>query len=295
MFKKGKKRYFIGLVIAAAVIGLLITGFSRSDAVAEVGDETITKDELYDEMAASSGEAALDTMITEKVVNAEAEKAEVEVTQKEIDEEKATLEESYGGAEALESAVSQSGLEMEDLEKQIETTLKVEKLMEADISVSDEEIETYYDENKDELGEPAQVEASHILTEDKETAEEVKTKLDNGDDFAELAEEYSTDTASAENGGELGFFGTGEMAEAFEEAAFDMKKDEISEPVETEYGFHIIHVTDKKEAEEPTLEDSRAEIEETLKDEKLDANYTTWLEETKEKYDIKNSLADEQE
>lgn len=295
MFKKGKKRYLIGLVITAAVIGLLITGFSRSDAVAEVGDETITKDELYDEMAASSGEAALDTMITEKVVNAEAEKAEVEITQKEIDEEKATLEESYGGAEALESAVSQSGLEMEDLEKQIETTLKVEKLMEADISVSDEEIETYYDENKDELGEPAQVEASHILTEDKETAEEVKAKLDNGDDFAELAEEYSTDTASAENGGELGFFGTGEMAEAFEEAAFDMKKGEISDPVETEYGFHIIHVTDKKEAEEPTLEDSRAEIEETLKDEKLDANYTTWLEETKEKYDIKNSLADEQE
>ncbi|RKD73442.1 foldase protein PrsA [Sinobaca qinghaiensis] len=295
MFKKGKKRYFIGAIIAAAVIGLLITGFSRSDAVAEVGDEKITKDELYEEMAATSGEAALDTMITEEVVNAEAEKAEVKVTQKEIDEEKATLEESYGGEEGLESAISQSGLTMEDLEEQMETTLKVEKLMEADISVSDEEIETYYEENKEDLGEPAQVEASHILTEDKETAEEIKAKLDNGENFAEIAEEYSTDTASAENGGELGFFGTGEMAEAFEKAAFDMEPGEISEPVETEFGFHIINVTDKKEAEEAALEDSRAEIEETLKNQKLDANYTTWLEKTKEKYDIKNSLMDEQE
>ncbi|OES43851.1 peptidylprolyl isomerase [Domibacillus iocasae] len=91
------------------------------------------------------------------------------------------------------------------------------------------------DQEKDTFATSEKVEASHILIEDEETANEVIKKLEAGEDFAELAKEYSTDTASAENDGELGFFGTGEMTEEFETAAFAMKVGETSDPVKTDW------------------------------------------------------------
>nr|WP_316047006.1 peptidylprolyl isomerase [Planococcus glaciei] len=143
---------------------------------------------------------------------------------------------------------------------------------------------------KKSLAQPAQVEASHILVETKEKADEVAAKLADGGDFAELAKEYSTDTATAESGGELGAFGTGEMAPEFEEVAFAMKIDEVSEPVETEYGFHIIKVTNKTEAQEATLENSKEQIKETLFDEALNTEYAAWLSEKQASYEIENKL-----
>ena len=91
----------------------------------------------------------------------------------------------------------------------------------------------------------------------KRQRKKLRKKLKDGEDFATLAEEYSTDTSNADNGGELGFFPRGKMVAEFEEAAFSMKVDEISDPVKTEHGYHIIHVTDKKEAKEAVFEDQK--------------------------------------
>ncbi|MET1032413.1 peptidylprolyl isomerase [Domibacillus tundrae] len=178
----------------------------------------------------------------------------------------------------------------EDMKKDIKIYLQTVKLLEPRIEITDEEISTYFDENKETFATSEQVEASHILVGDEEKVNEVAVKLAAGGDFAELAKEYSTDTTSGKNGGELGFFGTGEMAAEFKTAAFAMEVGETSDPVKTDYGYHIIKVTDKREAKEANLKDSTAEIKEALMQEKLSTEYTTWLEEKQEEYDIYNSF-----
>lgn len=245
---------------------------------------------MYDKMVASAGAATLDAMISNEVVNQEADKADVKVTQEELDAEMAVYEESYGGAEALEQALASSGMSIDDLKEEMETYLKVEKIVGPDIEITDEQISAFFEENKDSFEQPSQVEASHILVATQEEADDVKAKLDDGGDFAELAAEYSTDTANAESGGVLEAFGAGEMAPEFEEAAFSMEVDEISKPVKTDYGFHLIQVTGKTEAVEASLENSKEQIEETLFDEALNTKYAEWLAEKTGTYDIVNKL-----
>lgn len=285
-----KKVIYLAIGIIAASAIFLLAGFNKGEAVATVNGTAIEKDALYEQMVKTSGAEALEGMISDEIIRQEAEKADITVTQDEIDAEMAVYEENYGGAEGLASAIETSGMTMEDLENEMETYLKIEKLIGPDIEITDEAIQSYFEENKAALGQSAEVEASHILTETKEQAEEVAKKLADGGDFAKLAAEYSIDTATAENGGELGSFGEGEMAAEFEKAAFAMKPDEISEPVETEFGFHVIKVTGKTEAAEATLEGSKEKIKEILFDEALNSEYAAWLAEKQESYDITNNL-----
>lgn len=287
-----KKLLYIAIGVLAATAIFMMTAFSGDEAVGSVGDTEITKDALYEKMVASSGAATLEAMISNEVVNQEADNADVEVTQEELDAEMAVYEESYGGVEALEQALAASGMSTADLEEEMETYLKVEKIIGPDIKITDKQINAYFEENKESFEQPAQVEASHILVATQEEADKVKVKLDDGGDFAELAAEHSIDTANAESGGALGAFGIGEMAAEFEKAAFGMDIDEISDPVETDYGFHIIQVTGKTDAIEASLEDSKEQIKETLFDESLNTKYAKWLAEKIESYEIVNKLAE---
>lgn len=287
-----KKLLYIGIGIIAATAIFMMVAFSGDETVASVGDAEISKDALYEKMVASSGAATLDAMISNEVVKQEADKADIKITKEELEAEMAVYEESYGGAEALEQALAASGMSIADLKEETETYLKVEKIIGPDIEITDEQISAYFEENKEAFEQPSQVEASHILVATQEEADEVKAKLDDGGDFAELAAEYSTDSANAESGGALGAFGAGEMAPEFEEAAFSMAVDEISEPVETDYGFHIIQVTEKTDAAEANLEDSKEQIKETLFDEALNTKYAEWLAEKTESYEIVNKLAE---
>lgn len=281
--------YFaIGVIVASAIF--LMVGFNKEEVVATVDGTEIEQDALYEQMVKTSGAEALDIMISNEIIRQEAEKADIEITQEELDAELAEYEEQYGGAEGLAAALEGSGLTKEDLEEEMKNFLRIEKLIGPEIEITDEAIETYFKENKEALGQSATVEASHILTETKEQAEEVAQKLADGEDFAELAAEYSVDTANAENGGELGSFGKGEMAPEFEEAAFAMKPGEVSDPVQTDFGYHIIKVTDKTEASEATLEDSKEQIKEILFDEALNAKYAAWIAEKQAAYDIENKL-----
>ncbi|TWT06712.1 foldase [Planococcus sp. CPCC 101016] len=287
-----KKLLYIGIGIIAATAIFMMVAFSGDETVASVGDAEISKDALYEKMVASSGAATLDAMISNEVVKQEADKADIKITKEELEAEMAVYEESYGGAEALEQALAASGMSIADLKEETETYLKVEKIIGPDIEITDDQISAYFEENKEAFEQPSQVEASHILVATQEEADEVKAKLDDGGDFAELAAEYSTDSANAESGGALGVFGAGEMAPEFEEAAFSMAVDEISKPVETDYGFHIIQVTEKTDAAEANLEDSKEQIKETLFDEALNTKYAEWLAEKTESYEIVNKLAE---
>lgn len=288
-----KKTLAILAVLIVAAIAVFIFLSTRSDVVAKVGSESLTKDDLYTFFVDQNGEAALDTLITKNLINQEVEKEKINVTDKEIDAELQELIDSYGGEETFEQQLTASGLTQDDIKEDIEVNLKIEKLLEPQIEITEDEMKTYFDENKDSFAQKKQVKASHILVADEKTAKEVKEKLEKGEDFAELAKEYSTDTASAESGGDLGFFGEGTMVAEFEEAAFSMKVNDISDPVKTEHGYHIIKVTDIQEAAEANFDKSKEEIKGILLDEKMATEYPTWLKKKQEEYKVKNYLSED--
>lgn len=276
------------LIIAAILIYAMVV--STDKTVASVGGEKIKEAELNDTLVKNYGAETVNQLITDKIVELEADKEGIKVTDKEIQKEIDILAESYGGEETLKEQLKASGSSLADLKQDIVVYLHTKKLVEPRITVTDDEISAYFEQNKDQFAQEGQVEASHILVEDKKTAEKVEKELAAGGDFAELATKYSTDAGTKEKGGSLGYFGKGSMVEEFEDVAFNMSVNEISEPVKTEYGYHIIKVTGEKKAKKANLEDSKSEIKEALLNNKLQEEYAVWLEEVKKDYDISNKF-----
>ena len=164
------------------------------------------------------------------------------------------------------------------------------------ITVSDEEIKKFYDENQDKFKQPESYHASHILigvkpdaTSDekqkaREKAEALRKKVLAGEDFAALAKSEST-CPSSSKGGDLGFFGKGEMVPAFENATAALKPGEVSTVVETQFGFHIIKLIEKKDGGVVKLADAREGIQEYLKKQKVQKAVSDYV--TKLKADAK--------
>lgn len=232
----------------------------------------------------------LDSMINDQLSLQQAAKENITVTDEELKTSVEQLETYYGGKEALDKYLSEQGLDREDFETILKEQMIISKLREkitSDITVSDQEVKDYFEKNKEmfELTSP-EIRASHILVATEEEANKVLDELKAGADFAELAKKYSLDS-SKENGGDLGFFGEGVMVEEFEKAAFALKIGEISKPVKTDFGYHIIKVTDKRT--ELTFDDVKdyikSNLETTKKDEQFNKNLAEWQKQSKiEKY-----------
>lgn len=144
--------------------------------------------------------------------------------------------------------------------------LSLEALAET-VDISDEDLEAYYKQQASELASEER-RAAHILIEDgesaSETMSEIQGRLESGEDFADLAEEFSVDSMSAEQGGDLGFAERGIYDEAFEEALFALEKGEVSEPVDTSFGVHLIKLLDVRRSEVPSLEEMETELRREL-------------------------------
>ncbi|MEH7009408.1 peptidylprolyl isomerase [Neobacillus niacini] len=291
VFIKQNKKLVVIIVVLILVMGVFLSlALSKDKAIAKINGDAISKDELYDEMVKQYGAATVEQLIADKIVATEAKKQKVSVTDEDLNKEVDKLKESYGGEDVFNQVLESNNTSVDVLKEDLKNYLTLRKLLEPQIEITDEELQTYFDENKDSFGEAEQVKASHILVEDEATAKEIKQKLTDGADFAELAKEYSTDEGSKENGGELGFFPRGTMVTEFEDVAFALPINEISDLVKSDYGYHIIKVEEKKEAKEANFDDSKGVIKETLIEQKMGTEYSTWLEEKKKDYDIENSL-----
>ena len=241
----------------------------------------------------------LDQMINTELLAQNAEKEGIKVTDKEIQSSYNDLKTYVNSDENLKGAAEELGINDEFLKEQAKLSLLIQKSQEkfySEEKVSDSEMKKYYDEHIDEYKKD-EVEASHILiktTDDnnkplseaeqkkaKEKAEKVLKEVKAGGDFAELAKKYSQDPGSATNGGALGAFGKGMMVKEFEDAAFGMEPGQVSNLVKTDFGYHIIKVTDR--IKETTSFD---EAKEGIKEEILKNKYGEKIAELQKKAKI---------
>ena len=242
------KKTVLALTLAAS-LGLAACSDSNEVVVTStIGD--LTQEDFYEEMKKLAGTQFLEQIMIEKVLN-----DKYEVSKEDVDAEFEEVKAQFG--DEFQNALKESGLTEDTLRSNIKFNQLRNKAI-AD-SITDEDIKAYYDQASMELN------ARHILVKDEETANEVIEKLNAGEDFATLAKELSEDTGSAENGGDLGWFTVGKMVTEFNDAAYALEINEISKPVKSQFGYHIIQVTDKREIEDfGTLEEKKDAIKETL-------------------------------
>ncbi|WP_156288795.1 peptidylprolyl isomerase [Oceanobacillus salinisoli] len=252
------KKLAAALALSASVLTLAACNNSDSEVVVETNAGDITKDEFYEELKNRYGDSVLEELVTVKVLE-----DKYEVSEEDVDNEIQSMKDMYG--ESYDMLIQQNFGDEESLRQIIHISLLQEQAAAEDIEVSEEEIQERYDRKNTEI------DAQHILVEDEETANEVKEKLDEGEDFADLAAEYSTD-GTAQDGGNLGYFSAGEMVAEFEDAAYSMEPGDISDPVQSQFGFHIIKVNDVREKEESIgeYEDVKEELRRELVSEKVD-------------------------
>lgn len=245
-----KSKSSLRVIIVIVVVGIIAIGalwtYNDLKAVARVNSANITWKQFNDALKKQSGNQMLAGLLREELVRQGAKQYNITVTDEDVESEMDKLAAQFGSLVGLEQALSQYGMTVEDLKGQIKTTLLLEGIAARDVTVEEEELRAYYDENKDQYTEPEQVKARHILVEDEETAKSILKQLQTGEDFAEIAKEKSTDPGSKDKGGDLGFFERGMMDPSFEEAAFSLGIGETSPPVKSMFGYHIIRVEDKK-------------------------------------------------
>ncbi|CAA9453275.1 MAG: Peptidyl-prolyl cis-trans isomerase PpiD [uncultured Rubrobacteraceae bacterium] len=218
---------------------------------------------------------------------------ELDAIKQQVGEQARASGQDLGNQEAFDQALEQNQISEQQLRQDIRENLPVQQVQEriaGDAEPSEEEVRKFYDDNKDaQFTQPAQRCMRHILfTKDQEKkAEEVKDKLQDGGNFADLARENSQDPGSAEKGGDLGCLGKGETVPPFEEAAFAADRGEIVGPVETEFGYHLIEVTEIREEQTQPLGDVEAQITDQLAATQQEEEFTKWIEDQKEQRDVK--------
>ncbi|MFS0725619.1 peptidylprolyl isomerase [Paenibacillus sp. 1P07SE] len=290
----------VSLVLLIALIGVTIWGAMRGGDiggadVATVNGVGISKETLYDSLVEQGGEQTLDALIEKELIRQEFDKSGATPTDQDLNDELESIRSSYPGEGEFEMALLSQGLTEESLKERLFFQVGMRKYFEPQTNVTEEQVQEFYEQVKDQLGTPEEVTASHILLETAEEAEAVLAELEGGADFAELAREKSLDPGSKEQGGDLGSFGRGTMHEPFEEAAFGLEVGARSGVVESPSGFHIILVTDKQEAVTPSYEEEAEMLRNSLVSQEIQSLIQPWLAEIREKATIRNTLVPEEE
>ncbi len=289
----------------AVVEGVEIKKADLEQAFARMlGAQGIPADQLPPEQRIQGYHMILDDMIIEKLVTKRA--AETKVTDEEVAVKMEGFKTKFGSEAALKEQIEKSGLTVDKVKENVREGLRQEHWIDSQIAgkdaVSDADAEDFYKKNPDQFKQPEQVRASHILiavdkeakpevvAEKEKAAKAIAARVKKGEAFDKLAKELSEDPSAKENSGDLNYFGREQMVPEFSEAAFKMKKDEISDPVRSQFGFHVIKVTDHKDGETVTLEKAKPKLLTYLKQQKRQGEIEKVVKAIREKADVKINL-----
>jgi foldase protein PrsA len=215
----------------------------------------------------------------------------LKVNEEEIDSELASLKEQFfpGDEEAYQEELEKQGITEEQLREQIAAKLLSDKIYAAitkKVTVTDAEIKTFYDNNKGQYQQPESRQVRHILVKQESFANDLYRQIRNGANFAQLAKKHSEDTTSAKEGGNFEAF-KGKTVAPFDKFVFDAETGELSKPIKTEFGWHVIEVL--KDIQPPStqpLDEVRETIEATLLQEQQNKALQDWVEETRQRYPV---------
>jgi len=267
------------LLTLSSQLNCLYAQLEGERVLVTVDGQPITQNDLYQAIIESypqQSQQILNRLINELLILKEAEKRKIEVSEDEIKKE---AEES-GIVDSLSPTIK----------RMIETSILLEKMIadENKIQVSDDEIKSFYEKNKDRLGEPEQVHIRQIFVLSEREANDILIALNAGADFSKMAAIKSQDAASRERGGDLGFFARGMLAEQIEKVAFDMEVGQISPVIKTPAGFHIVKVEEKKAEKKAKYDkEMRGRIKRLLFKGKVQEVLPGWLDSLRKKADIK--------
>ncbi|MGI8775730.1 MAG: peptidylprolyl isomerase [Actinomycetota bacterium] len=294
----------LSILAVAATVLLAACGGTSASTAASVHDEEIPIEDIeqslaefrstdrYKQLAEQGDVEAIErqfeqgylaTLIRRKVLAPAAAERGIEVTEEDVAEQIEAIKADFPSEQAFQEALKEQALDADALTDLVRDRL-IEDALRADVTAetgpSEEEIRAYYEENPDEF---RQTRAQHILVEDEALADRLHKQLTTeGEDdvealFERLAKEHSNDPGSAEQGGDLQFQGAGTFVPPFEEAMNELDIGEISEPVETEFGFHIIRVIDRKTVD---FEEAQEQITQQLAGPGQDEQWQEFLAET---------------
>ena len=318
----GRVAVALALILVSAV-GFAADKKAPGDMIAVVNGTIITQGELdrvldYElRRAAQSGQqipdaqmpkienSILDSLIVSELLFQESKKQGIQVKPETVTEQLTIVKQRFPSEAEFKKALDENKLTESKIKADIKRDMAIQQLIDKEVDqkvkITDEEGKTFYDTNPQLFQQPEQVKASHILikvdegaseenkAEARKKIKEIQQKVQKGEDFAELAKTYS-EGPSAPRGGDLNFFGRGQMVKPFEDAAFSLEPNETSDIVETKFGYHLIKVVDKQPAKKIAYADVQDRINKHLKDQKLRTERQLYFDKLKKDAKIEKFL-----
>ena len=312
--RRNSSLLLLALIAVLALVGCGGGGTSSADvpdgAVAVVGDKTVTKEEFdklieqqkksaeaqkqdFPEPGTPEYEALKATvvkgLVEQKEWELEGESMGVKVTDQEVETELDKLKQTYfqGDEQKYSAELTKQGLTDADVRNELRTRILTNKIYEAvikKVTVSDADIKAYYDKNPTQYQQPASREVRHILVKTEALAQKLHDQIQGGADFAKLAKKYTQDQASKADGGKFTAF-KGRTVAPFDEFVFSAKTGDLSDPIKTEFGWHIIEVLSAvKPATTTPLDQVKDAIKTTVLQTKQNAAMKAWIAALPAKY-----------
>jgi peptidyl-prolyl cis-trans isomerase C len=235
----------------------------------------------------------LNNLIDRELLYQKSQKENIAANAEKVSKEIKTIKDKFPSQEEFEKVIAEMGISEAEIKSQIERNLAIRQLIDTQvidkITVSEADTRAYYDNNPNLFRKPEQIKASHILIKVESDATDlqkaqarieiakIQQKLKDGQDFAALAREHSQGP-SAKNGGDLGYFGRGQMVKPFADAAFALKPGQVSEIVETQFGYHLIKVVDKQPESTMAYAEVKDRLTQHLKTQRIDREAKKYID-----------------
>jgi peptidyl-prolyl cis-trans isomerase C len=309
--------------VSVAFIALALEKQPSKDTIAVVNGSEITQEDfdremgrvkrqllnmgkhLNDSQMPGIKKEVLENLISRELLYQETQQKGIKIDEAAVNEKVMTLKKRFPSEAEFKNALTKANLSEAVIKAQIERGLAIEQLIGTyvakKVAVSSQEVKDFYENHPSLFKQPEQVRASHILikidpqgdegkrAKAEKKIKEIQQKLQEGEDFATLAKAVSEGPSKAK-GGDLGYFSRGHMVKSFEDAAFDLKSNEVSDIVETKFGYHLIKVVDKKPEMTTTFEDAKDKLSQYLKQQKVQKEVSIYVSKLKEKGKVERFL-----